>query len=159
VSRSAPLDDAAKLDALLQALRARGQRVTVARRAVLEQLIAAGASHLGAEQLAERVHEHHPTIHLSTIYRTLDSLDDAGLIHLARLPDQPAAYHLTDDVHHHALCTSCGRVVDVPPSMLDPLVDRLRSDYDFRADPHHLTIDGVCGNCERSARRSRRSTS
>lgn len=128
-------------------LRERGLRVTTARLAVLDRLRTAGTDHLTADELAADVRRRHPTVHLSTVYRTLDTLSDAGLISLARFGDQPATYHLTDDVHHHAVCTSCGATLVVPPAMFESVRRRLLAEHGFRADPHHLTIEGRCADC------------
>lgn len=135
------------IDELMQELRHRGHRATTARRAVLEELLAAGDTHLSAEELAARVGAAHPSIHLSTIYRTLDALDEAGLISPARIDGHSATYHLTDDVHHHAVCSNCGRTLSLPASLLEPLSARILDEFDFHADPRHLTIRGLCSDC------------
>lgn len=138
---------AATIDDLMAELRSRGHRATTARRAVLEELVAAGPHHRTADHIARRINDRIPTIHLSTVYRTLDALADAGIIALARFGDEPATYHLATDRHHHAVCTRCGVTIDVETGALDPLRRRLQRDYDFHADPHHLTIEGLCGDC------------
>lgn len=132
---------------LVDELRARGQRVTVARRAVLEELVAAGEDHLSADELAERIGARVPAVHLSTVYRTLEALCEAGMITPARLADHPATYHLTSDVHHHAVCTGCGAVLRVPDEVLAPVHRRLWRDHGFEAGPRHLTITGRCSAC------------
>jgi Fe2+ or Zn2+ uptake regulation protein len=139
--------DDQRLDQLVEQLRAAGQRATTARRAVLAELLAAGESHRTADELARRIRTAHPAIHLSTVYRTLDSLTDAGLITVARFDDQRATYHLTDDVHHHAVCTSCGATITFGQHLLGPLRNRLLRDHGFHAEPHHLTIQGRCADC------------
>ena len=137
------------IDELMAELRRSGQRSTVARRAVLEQLLAAGSDHLTADELASRVRTEHPAIHLSTVYRTLDALAEAALISPARFADHPVTYHLTGDVHHHAVCSSCGTTLSLPASVFGPVRTRLRRDYGFEADPHHVTISGRCEACAR----------
>jgi Fe2+ or Zn2+ uptake regulation protein len=132
---------------LVEDLRTRGHRVTTARRAVLAELIDAGDGHLGAEDLAARINARHPDVHLSTVYRTLDALCEAGLIAEARLDDHPATYHLAGDVHHHAVCTDCGATINLPAQTFDQLARRLVRDHGFHADPHHLTIAGRCQHC------------
>lgn len=138
------------VDELLDELRRAGQRTTTARRAVLEELLAAGDHHLTADELARRVRARHPAIHLSTIYRTLDALTDAGLLTPAPFADQPTTYHLHSDVHHHAVCTNCGETLVLPPSALRSLRHRLLADHGFHADPQHLTITGRCRRCAES---------
>ena len=135
------------IDDLIDQLRARGQRSTTARRAVLVQLLEAGDTHLTAEELARRIHTDHPAIHLSTVYRTLDALTDADIIIVARFGDQPVTYHLKSDVHHHAVCVTCGDTLNLPPGVLEPVRRRLLRDYGFEADPRHLTITGTCARC------------
>lgn len=135
------------IDDLIGQLRERGQRATTARRAVLAEILAAGDRHLSADELARLIHERHPVIHLSTVYRTLDALTDAGIISRARFSDQSASYHLTTDVHHHAICSVCGATINLGPAELEPLQRRLLRDHGFRADPRHLTIEGWCRRC------------
>lgn len=135
------------VDDLVDELRARGQRVTTARRAVLGELIAAGDLHLNVDELAQRINLRHPDVHLSTVYRTLDALCDAGLITEARFADQPATYHLASDHHHHAVCRECGATINLPAKTFDQLARRLEREYGFHADPHHLTIPGRCATC------------
>jgi Fur family ferric uptake transcriptional regulator len=133
-------------------LRSRGLRATTARRAVLAEIVAAGTDHLTAEALAQRLQRDHPGIHLSTVYRTLDALTDAGILAVARFHDEPVTYHLADDHHHHAVCTSCGATLELPADLLDPVRRRLARDHGFVADPHHLTITGRCAACVAAAR-------
>jgi Fe2+ or Zn2+ uptake regulation protein len=140
-------DAATRVDALVERLRATGGRVTEARRAVLRVLVEAGSAHLSAEEIAERVHASTPQVHLSTVYRTLESLEEAGLLRQARLGDGPASYHLASDEHHHAVCDVCGAVIVLPPDALTPVVARLARDHGFRADPRHVTIGGRCRAC------------
>lgn len=135
------------IDDLMVQLRSAGLRATTARRAVLEALLAAGATHLSADELAQRIHTDHPAIHLSTVYRTLESLADAGLLNLARFHDSPVTYHLAVDVHHHAVCTSCGETLNLPAAVLSPVVRDLAKRYGFVAEPKHLTILGLCAAC------------
>lgn len=132
---------------LVAELRARGLRATTARLRVLEQLAAAGDAHLTADELAQRVADTTPGVHLSTIYRTCDALVDAGILAPAPLTDGRSSFHLAGDSHHHAVCSRCGATVSLPPEALEPLRRRLRRDHGFEADPHHLTITGLCRRC------------
>lgn len=137
----------ADLAGLLERLRAAGVRVTTARRAVLEVILAAGGEHLPAEEVAQRVHTSSPQVHLSTVYRALDTLEEIGVLRRARLADGPVSYHLHSDVHHHGLCSSCGVVVELPASALAPVIRTLRDEHGFVAEPEHLTIAGLCEAC------------
>jgi Fur family ferric uptake transcriptional regulator len=136
-----------RLDGLLADLRARGARVTVARRLVLADLLRRGSAHPSAEQIARRVQRANPELHLSTIYRTLELLEELGLVMRASVGGAATTYHLATDRHHHAVCESCGTVIELPEAALAAVVRRLERDHGFAAAPRHLTIAGLCASC------------
>jgi Fur family ferric uptake transcriptional regulator len=114
---------------------------------VLTELVRRGSAHPSAEQIAARLRRSHPEVHLSTVYRTLDVLEELGLVTRAGIREGVTTYHLAADRHHHAVCRVCGAVIELPESALSAVVTRLRRDHGFAADPHHLTIPGVCAAC------------
>lgn len=139
---------ASHVDDLVERLRAGGERVTSARRSVLRALVDANDEHLSAEQLAGSVQHDNPDVSLSTVYRTLDVLESAGLVMRAGLGDgQVTTYHLVDDPHHHAVCERCGAVILLPASTFDAVVRRLEREHGFAAHPRHLTVAGTCAAC------------
>jgi Fur family ferric uptake transcriptional regulator len=142
-----PDPDLPSIDDLLDRVRAAGGRITTARRAVLETLLDGGIEHLTAEEVASRVHRSTPDIHLSTVYRTLESLEGLGILRQARLGAGPVSYHLAADEHHHAVCSSCGAVIVLPSSTVNSITRRLAKDHGFVAAPQHLTINGLCADC------------
>jgi Fur family transcriptional regulator, ferric uptake regulator len=129
----------------LDALRAEGRRVTTARRLVVE-LLARTTEHLTADDLATRVHDAHPEIHLSTIYRTLDSLSEWGLVEHVHHPHGASFFHLAS-AHHHLVCEQCGCIRDVPVFEFAGLVARLREQYDFELHVGHAALVGRCRSC------------
>lgn len=139
----------ARLERIVADLRSRGERMTPARRAVLEALLDAHGGHLTVDELAHRVQGDHPDIHLSTVYRTLGFLEGAGVVTEVHLGPSTSAYHFADEHHHHAVCTRCGRVLELPDDAFADLERRLRDDTGFVAQPHHVTIDGLCKRCWR----------
>lgn len=144
-----PVADAGdRLDELVGRLRAQGERVTTARRLVLGALVAAGHEHVSAEHLAGEIQRTNPEVNLSTVYRTLDVLEGAGLVIRAGFGSGSATtYHLVDDPHHHAVCDACGTVIDLPAGSFDAVVRRLERDHGFAARPIHLTLGGRCAAC------------
>ena len=134
------------LDDALDLLRARGLRVTTARRAVLVAMLEADG-HLRAEDLAAVVQDRHPDIHLSTVYRALETFEDVGLVTHVHLGHGPSTYHLADQLHHHAVCEACGRVIELPADVLDTVAERVRSDFGFEVDARHFALAGRCAGC------------
>jgi len=107
------------------------------------ELLARTNEHLTADDLATRVHAAHPEIHLSTVYRTLDSLHDWGLVEHVHRPHGPSFFHLAG-AHRHLVCEQCGRVHDVPAAEFDALVIRLRDRYAFEWHVGHVALVGRC---------------
>ena len=126
----------------LARLRDLGRRVTTARRMVLEGLAQTDA-HVTADVLARWIQHVHPEIHLSTVYRTLESLRDWGLISQIRRPHGAAFFHLAP-THQHVVCDVCSRIADVPTSVFDELVASLRDDHDFDLDVNRTALVGRC---------------
>ena len=98
-------------DRIFSQLRARGGRITAARRALVTALLEADA-HVTADDLATLVQAAHPEVHRSTIYRTLDALEQLGIVDHVHLGHGRAVYHLADDPHNHLVCEVCGAVVE-----------------------------------------------
>lgn len=135
------------IDDLLERVRGGGGRVTTARRAVLEAVIDGGGHHLTAEEVANVVRARHPDVHLSTVYRSLDAFEEAGVLVHVHLGHGPSVYHLTGNLHHHAVCDRCGAFIELPLGVLDDLAERLRAEHGFVVTGHHFALIGHCRRC------------
>lgn len=136
-----------RLDAILALLRERGGRLTNARRAIITALLAA-RGHVTADDLTAAVQRAHPDVHLTTIYRCLDTLEDLGVVDHVHLGHGRAVYHLADEAHQHLMCEDCGAVVEVPDALFADLAGRLQADYGFAIRPHHFAVLGRCQACQ-----------
>lgn len=112
----------------------------------MEAFVASG-DHVTADELAERVQERFPSVNLSTVYRTLDALEDVGIVDHVHLGHGRAVYHLTTDDHQHIVCESCERVVELPIDHLEPFLEMVRREYGFEVDRRHFAIVGRCERC------------
>lgn len=134
-------------------LRGAGQRVTRPRVAVLARVIAAGSAHVSADALLEEVTTRAADVHRATVYRTLESLTEAGVLRHVHLDRGLRAYHLASVAgpapHLHAQCASCGRVVDLPPDVLGDAAERIRAATGFELDAAHAALSGRCRDCAR----------
>src|SRR5215208_7546489 len=93
---------------LSDALRARGQRVTLPR-LLVHRLVRRRAGHLTAEEL----HSELPSLSPATVYATLDLLGELGVVRRVSTPGGAAVYDPRTDAHHHVICRSCGRIEDI----------------------------------------------
>ena len=141
--------DDVRLEGILALLREGGGRVTTARRAVLSALLEGARRHVSAEELAAAVHAEDPAVHLSTVYRTLDALEQLSVVTHVHLGHGRAIYHLTDELHHHAVCEGCGDVLQLPDSIFGDVSATLRESWGFALDAHHFALVGRCRACAR----------
>ncbi|HEX6471669.1 MAG TPA: transcriptional repressor [Streptosporangiaceae bacterium] len=127
-------------------LRSHGYRVTPQRQLVLEAVTA--LEHGTPEQICTEVQRTARGVNISTIYRTLELLEELGLVKHAHLKHGPPTYHLAAEAEHvHLMCRECGRVQDVGPEVAAGLVGVLDREYGFVTDVHHLTVYGLCRDC------------
>lgn len=122
-------------------LRARGLRVTSQREQVLAAVRALG--HATPEQINESVAD----VDLTTVYRTLELLEEIGLVRHAHLGHGAPSYRPAEDQHIHVVCHTCGAVVDADPALVDGLADDLLADSGFVLDRSHFTVFGRCRSC------------
>jgi len=138
-----------RLDQLDEALRARGLRATPQRRLVLEAVEVLG--HATPEQVCERVQLTAPSVSLSTVYRTLELLEELGTVghtHLGHgAPEFYPAHHAD---HFHLVCRRCGHVAEADLAHAAGLVDVVQQRYGFRTDASHLSLHGLCAGCDPS---------
>jgi Fur family ferric uptake transcriptional regulator len=138
------------IDEALAIVRSRGGRITTTRRLLLEALFNE-RGHLTADELANLVRRQAPTIHISTIYRSLEDLEQLGLVVHTHVGHGPTAYHLASHIsslaHGHFLCEECGSVSEVPSTFFKELSAGALIQFGFKIDIHHLALVGKCRNC------------
>ena len=127
---------------LLDRLREQGGRITTARRLVISTLLGA-PGHITAEELAAAIQEQHPEVHLSTVYRTLDSLEKLGIVEHTHIGHGPSVYHV-GVTHQHLVCEDCGAVIDAPTDVLDDLRNVLLARFGFDLHIGHFALLGRC---------------
>ena len=133
--------------ALERALRARGYRLTAARRAILAALASAG-EHPTADALAAAVHQAAPGVGRMTVYRTLDLLCELGLLRPVYQGTGAAHYVLLlDGHHHHLVCSRCQRVIEFDDCALGELAETVARRYGFVVEGHLLEFYGRCAEC------------
>jgi Fe2+ or Zn2+ uptake regulation protein len=132
--------------AIVERLVAAGGRRTAARYAIVEMLLDA-KGHVTADELAANVQARFPSINLSTVYRTLDTLEDLGVVDHVHLGHGRAIYHLADEEHQHLVCERCERVEELPVAKLKSFLGMIQREFGFEVDRRHFAIVGVCSRC------------
>lgn len=126
---------------LAERLRERGMRMTPQRQRVMDAVIQ--LVHATPDQVAEAV----PAVDLTTVYRTLETLEQIGMLAHTHLGHGAPSYRLADDDHVHVVCHHCSRVVDAPAGLADELASRLNIERGFMLDRSHFTVFGTCSDC------------
>lgn len=138
----------ARVDSVLEKFRLNGGRVTAARRAIVTTLLAGERhEHLTADEVAGRIQERFPEVAVSTVYRSLDALQELGVLEHLHVGHGPTVYHLVEESHLHLICRLCGTVSEMADSTLHPLADQIRRETGFAIEPKHFAINGVCSSC------------
>jgi Fur family transcriptional regulator, ferric uptake regulator len=132
-------------------LRASGYRVTPQRQLVLEAV--ARLEHATPEDIYDDVRLTARGINVSTVYRTLELLEQLGLVTHTHLSHGAPSYHLAGDSEHvHLVCSQCERVTQVERSAVRTLVTALEESHGFKTDVGHLTVFGLCAQCRAQAK-------
>ena len=128
-------------------LRERGLRWTPQRRTLIEVLSRSDGHVTGAE-LVERCREIDPGTIPSTVYRTLDVLEELGLLSHSHAADGREEFHVLPAAEHgHLYCSACHAAWEVGLEEAQPLLDALERSRGFRVQLSHLSISGLCSEC------------
>ncbi|HUF54020.1 MAG TPA: Fur family transcriptional regulator [Dehalococcoidia bacterium] len=131
-------------------LREARQKVTPQRVHILCAIRHAGV-HVTASQIIEDLARDHPFIDASTVYRTLASASDLGLVYETDMGTGDSEFEwVGKHRHHHLICRTCGEVTSLDNSYLDGLATLLYEEAGFQADLGHFAIFGVCNDCQKT---------
>src|SRR5512138_1560268 len=122
------------------------QKLTPQRDAVL-QVILAREDHPTANEIFEAARQRLPTISYATVYNSLRYLKGAGLVHEIKFGDSASRYDRETDRHDHAICNSCGKLVDFDLPQTAELMQAAARKSRFKPESVHLTLRGLCADC------------
>jgi Fur family ferric uptake transcriptional regulator len=143
----------ASTEAIGDLLRAHGLRRTAPRIAVLATLQPVHG-HLSVAETHQRLLGSGATDvpDLATVYRTVKKLVDAGVLHALTVEGDVTTYGVAEDPHHHAVCTSCGTIIEVPAQRLTSALEHAIEASSFTlSDRAGLTLHGLCPDCQAQA--------
>jgi Fur family transcriptional regulator, ferric uptake regulator len=128
-------------------LRARGLRWTPQRRVVLE-VLAGVDGHVTGADLVDGCRAIDPATTPSTVYRTLDVLEELGIVSHSHGREGRQEFHVNRTADHgHLLCSGCGGTWELEPHEVQALVSGMHERRGFEVDVDHLTIEGRCAAC------------
>lgn len=131
---------------MIERMRRSGLRVTPQREAIV-RLLADDASHPSAESVHVRAAEELPWMSKATVYNTLNSLIQAGVIQELDLGHERRFDGRTDEPHAHLVCRVCGRIEDLDlPEGFD-IAGLATGGAGFRAEHVQVKLTGTCRAC------------
>lgn len=137
-----------RLTLLSEIIKSHGYRLTPTRAAILATLVESGG-HISADELVEKVNGEVRYVGRMTVYRTLELLQELGLIRPVYLGSGAAHYVLLEEGHHHHLiCSSCGRVFEFDTCVVAEISRMVGDRFDFEIQGHLLEVYGMCPACK-----------
>ena len=131
----------------------RGMRWTPQRRTVIE-VLAGTDGHVTGAELIERCRARDPQTIPSTVYRTLDVLEQLGLVRHGHGADGREEFHVGPESEHgHLYCADCGARWEIRAGQADAIVSAFRRADGFEVDLSHVTVVGRCAACAGKATR------
>ena len=122
-------------------------RLTPQRQAIL-QAIQASDNHPTAAQIYAQVRAKHPRVAFGTVYKALDLLSRTGQILQLEFGDAASRYDRRTDRHDHAICTGCGRLVDLDVELPRELEGQAARASGFSILQHTTQFFGLCPSCQ-----------
>ncbi len=142
-----------KINELKENLKNKGYKLTPQRRAILNSIMNSEDRHLTAEEIYDLVKVDCPEIGLATVYRTVQLLEELGVVSKLDLDDGCSRYELVmegeEHQHHHLICNGCGKVIEVEGDLLDELEKNIENNYSFKILDHSLKFYGICEECKK----------
>jgi Fur family ferric uptake transcriptional regulator len=127
-------------------LKEKGLKLTPQRMLIVD-IIHNAKGHLTAEEIIKNIRAKMPGVDKSTVYRTLELLENAGCVYKSELGNESIYHHAEEGHHHHLICTRCGKTINCDEELFTPLQRLLREKYNFRADFKHIVMSGLCEKC------------
>jgi Fe2+ or Zn2+ uptake regulation protein len=132
----------------LAQLRQHGYRLTASRQAVVE-IIASSSKVLRPQEVFALARQRHPQLGLVTVYRTVEKLEEIGLIQRVHQPSGCQAFVTAAQEHQHLLiCTLCGKAQFFSGDHLDGLIEVVGDESGYQVHDHWLQLFGLCQDCQ-----------
>ncbi len=140
-----------RMQRFAETCQAGGLKTTHQRMEVFREL-AGAEDHPDAETLYQKVRRRVPAISRDTVYRTLATLEEQGLVHKAEILATRGRYDANMDRHHHFVCIECGMVRDIYSETLDALPIPRSVASLGRVESTHVQLRGICASCAKKKR-------
>lgn len=138
------------IETLTTALRQAGMRITPQRIAICKLLVETD-THPTAAAIYNKIRTQYPSLSLTTVYNTLDTLADLGAVHvLGHAGDDTVHYDADTTPHVNLACISCHKIVDIPCSKVAPINQEISATSGYKLLGARVLYYGLCPSCQKS---------
>lgn len=138
-----------RFQAVVNKFREKGYKITPQRVAIFRSLENINR-HPSAEELFEQIRAEHPTISLTTVYKTLETLVELGELKELYICKERVYFDPNKSSHHHLICEKCSRIIDIPGlGMPEPAP--VQANTKFKITRFQVQFYGLCGYCKHEA--------
>ncbi len=128
-------------------LRSEGMNITPERLNILDEVLAQ-KDHFKIEDIIEKMSCAEKRISRATVYRSIKTIENAGLIKYIRSINDEKIYEVQKEHHDHMICESCGKIIEFHDLALETLQDSICESHGFVPNRHTMKIFGICKNCK-----------
>jgi len=144
-----------KMKDLRGRLSERHYKMTPQRKEILQIFVdSEEGSHLSAEEVYELLKQKDFDFGLATVYRTLELLNELGILNKVEFGDGRTRYELSAanpqlHQHHHLICLNCKKIFEFEDDLLDNLENLISKKSDFKIVNHEVKFFGYCSDCRK----------
>lgn len=130
----------------VQKLKTTGVRMTPQRHAILSFLVDT-TMHPSVDEIYKALADRFPNMSVATVYNNLKVFIDTGLVKEMTYGDGASRFDADLSEHYHAICESCGKIVDFSYPRLDEIEHAAKAKTNFKVKGHRMEVYGICGEC------------
>ena len=130
----------------IEALRSKGYKATPQRIAICRIALNSRA-HPSAKQVYAEVKKIHPTVSLSTVYKTLEVLADLELVQEINFPRGQARFDSYMNPHINLICLKCGNITDLDDITVKEITKKVAASTKFKPTGQRTDVYGICQKC------------
>ncbi len=122
-------------------------------REIILQTLYQNPHHFTPEDLYLLIKENHPdlTIGITTVYRTLNLLEENSLVTSLSFGINGKKFELSNKPHHdHLICQKCGKIIEFHDPKIEQLQEKIAKIHDFKLTHHLMQLYGICKKCQES---------
>lgn len=137
-----------RIEKAIEKLKSTGIRMTPQRHAILSYLLQT-PSHPTVDEIYKALENRFPNMSVATVYNNLKVFINTGLVRELTYGDGASRFDADMSEHYHAICDSCGKIVDFEYPVLDDLEQAAHEKTDFFVRGHRMEVYGLCKPCSK----------